>query len=75
MLWRFQGLYESSVAYGMRKALRSEQLKAELNKRVSLYLFTVCCFVLAHACDDADERSGDAEARSHEESGRAEKIL
>ena len=28
-----QGLYESSVAYGMRKALRSEQLKAELNKR------------------------------------------
>merc|ERR1719164_99160 len=31
----YQGLYESSVAYGMRKALRSEQLKAELNKRVS----------------------------------------
>merc|ERR1712036_35898 len=29
----YQGLYESSVAYGMRKALRSEQLKAELNKR------------------------------------------
>merc|ERR1712146_436747 len=28
----YQGLYESSVAYGMRKALRSEQLKAELNK-------------------------------------------
>merc|ERR1711966_529630 len=29
----YQGLYESSVAYGMRKALRSEQLKAELNKK------------------------------------------
>lgn len=29
----YQGLYESSVAYGMRKALRSEQMKAELNKR------------------------------------------
>merc|ERR1711871_1344078 len=24
----YQGLYESSVAYGMRKALRSEQLKS-----------------------------------------------
>merc|ERR1711871_89533 len=29
----YQGLYKSSVAYGMRKALRSEQLKAELNKK------------------------------------------
>merc|ERR1719158_1110380 len=29
----YQGLYESSVTFGMRKALRSEQLKAELNKR------------------------------------------
>merc|ERR1712093_490974 len=29
----YQGLYESSVAYGTRKALRSEQLKAELNKK------------------------------------------
>merc|ERR1712028_212260 len=30
----YQGLYESSVAYGMRKALRSEQLKADLTRRV-----------------------------------------
>merc|ERR1719171_2253319 len=30
----YQGLYESSVAYGMRKALRSEQLKAELEQKI-----------------------------------------
>merc|ERR1711968_435534 len=29
----YETLYESSIAYGIRKALRSEQLKAELNKR------------------------------------------
>merc|ERR1711968_30757 len=29
----YETLYESSIAYGIRKALRSEQLKADLNKR------------------------------------------
>ena len=29
----YQGLYESSIAYGMRKALQAEQTKAELEEK------------------------------------------
>ena len=28
-----QGLYEANIAYGMRQSMRSEQLKADLNKQ------------------------------------------
>lgn len=38
----YQTLYESSVAFGMRKALQSEQGKADMEKRVRRsYLLTV----------------------------------
>merc|ERR1719487_2234139 len=30
----YQGLYESSIAFGMRKALQAEQRKAEMNNKV-----------------------------------------
>ena len=33
----YQTLYESSVAFGMRKALQAEQGKADMEKRVGLY--------------------------------------
>ncbi|VDM36339.1 unnamed protein product [Hydatigera taeniaeformis] len=33
----YQTLYESSVAFGMRKALQAEQGRAELDKRVSFW--------------------------------------
>lgn len=32
----YQTLYESSVAFGMRKALQAEQGKSDMEKRVSL---------------------------------------
>ena len=34
----FQTLYESSVAFGMRKALQSEQGKSEMEQRVCFYI-------------------------------------
>ena len=34
----FQTLYESSVAFGMRKALQSEQGKSEMEQKVCLYV-------------------------------------
>lgn len=34
----YQTLYESSIAFGMRSALMSEQRKAELEAKVSLWL-------------------------------------
>ena len=34
----YQALYESSIAFGMRKALTSEQRKTELRTRVRLRL-------------------------------------
>lgn len=42
----YQTLYESSVAFGMRKALQAEQGKSDMEKRVSycfnsLFLFVV----------------------------------
>ena len=33
----FQTLYESSVAFGMRKALQSEQGKSEMEQKVCFY--------------------------------------
>lgn len=34
----YQTLYESAIAWGMRKALESEQGKTDMEKRVSLLL-------------------------------------
>lgn len=38
----YQALYESSVAFGVRKALQAEQGKAHLEKRVSEADFAFC---------------------------------
>jgi hypothetical protein len=35
----YQTLYESSVAFGMRKALMAEQGKADMEKKVGLWSF------------------------------------
>jgi len=34
----YQSLYESSIAFGMRKALLAEQKRAELSSKVSLFI-------------------------------------
>ena len=34
----YQTLYESSVAFGMRKALQAEQGKADMEKRVGVHV-------------------------------------
>ena len=40
----YQTLYESSVAFGMRKALQAEQGKADMEKRVGfLFIFFLFC--------------------------------
>lgn len=35
----YQTLYESSVAFGMRKALQAEQGKADMEKKVRIFFF------------------------------------
>ena len=42
----YQTLYESSVAFGMRKALASEQGKSDLEKKVRPSTFRLCQSVL-----------------------------
>ena len=38
----FQTLYESSVAFGMRKALQSEQGKSEMEQKVCILYINFC---------------------------------
>jgi dynein light intermediate chain len=38
----YQTLYESSVAFGMRKALMAEQGKADMEKKVLNFFFILC---------------------------------
>lgn len=40
----YQTLYESSVAFGMRKALQAEQGKADMEKRVRILSYL--CYVI-----------------------------
>jgi len=42
----YQTLYESSVAFGMRKALMAEQGKSELERKVRLLVFLNLLFFL-----------------------------
>jgi len=39
----YQTLYESSVAFGMRKALQAEQGKADMEKKVGGYMMLRAC--------------------------------
>ena len=37
----YQTLYESSVAFGMRKALQAEQGKSDMEKQVNISMFSI----------------------------------
>ena len=51
-LTAFQGLYDSSIAYGMRHALVAEASKAEIRTRIE---------VLKKECDDLEDLISDLE--------------
>jgi dynein light intermediate chain len=59
-LTAYQSLYESSVAFGMRKALMADQRKNELRAKVKL--LTAEVRELEKAADGLQSRSGDLEA-------------
>lgn len=42
----YQTLYESSVAFGMRKALMAEQGKADMEKKVNYILYDIKIFLM-----------------------------
>ncbi len=59
----YQALYESSIAYGMRKALQAEQRKAEMNMNIK---------TLETECTDLGRKVGDLETQIEELERREE---
>ena len=56
-LTAYQGLYDSSIAYGMRHALVAEALKAEIRSRIE---------TLRKDCDDLEDLISDLETQCKE---------
>jgi len=67
----YQTLYESSIAFGMRKALQAEQRKAEMNMKIKQS--DSQCYELQKEVEDLEGKIEEMERREEEERERQEK--